>query len=456
MDIFEELPVEDIERIAALLTEEKFAAGETLFTQGDLGDSMYIVTGGRIKLFTVDDSGAERVLTYFGDGDFFGEMALLTGGTRSASAMAEEDSRALVLTKDAFDSYVATNPVVMREMLKVVTRRQTATSKRMVENEEGQGTAAGTGQVFVLFSPRGGSGKTTLAINLAVALAQQDSDRVALLDLDLVFSHAAMMLRLQPQASLADLPPESLRNLDRESLNRYLLTHHSSTLRVFVGANKPEEGEAVTGEHVRAALEVMKRQFLYTIVDTSSNFSEPVLAALEKADKLMVVCTPELNSVRDTRECQRIFSDVVHIPREKLVYVMNQPLPFRVLSNDQFEQALELQLVADIPHAGEQGLKLAIEGRPLYLAGAGAGVIRGYDALAVGLLESATNGAVKGKGRRAAPKPKPAKKKVPPRPRVPAAQKDGSARKPFALAGALHSLVGRLRIGLPKRGAKGA
>lgn len=402
MDIFEELPLEDVERVAALLTEEKYAAGTPLFAQGDPGDAMYIVTGGRIKLFTRDESGAQKVLTHFGDGDFFGEMSLLTGAPRSASAEAAEDVRVLVLRKEDFDRLVATNAVVMREMLKVVAKRQTATNVRLAQDEDSQRAGAGTGKVYVIFGPRGGSGKSTLAVNLAVALARENPDRVALLDLDLIFSHTPMMLRLSPSTSLAEIPPESLRNLDRESLNRYLLTH-PSTLRLFVGAIKPEEGEAVTGEHVKAALEVMKRQFLFIVVDTSSSFSEAVLAALEVADKLVLLCTPELNSVRDIRECQRIFSDVVHVPKEKLVYVMNQNQPFRVLADEQFEQALELQLAAAIPHAGEAGLKAATDGHPLYLTGSSASLVKAFDKLAVGLENGAANGAAKGaKGKKAA------------------------------------------------------
>lgn len=457
MDIFEELPLEDIERIAGLLTEAKYPAGTVLFNQGDPGDAMYIVTGGRIKLYTVDASGVERVLTHFGDGDFFGEMALLTGQARSASAMAAEDSRVLVLTKEAFDAFVATNPVVMREMLKVVSKRQTATAKKVVEDEEALQVAAGTGKVFVVFSPRGGAGKTTLAINVAVALAQLEPDRVALLDLDLTFGHVAQMLRLQPTVSLADIPPESLRTLDRESLNRYLLTHGPSTLRVFVGANKPEEGEAVTGEHVKAALEVMRRQFVYIVVDTSSSFTEPVLAALERADRILLVCTPELSSVRDIRECQRILADVVHIQKDKLAYVMNQPLPTRVLASEQYEQALEIQLMADIPHAGEAGLRAAMEGRPLYLAGASAAVVKGLDKLALALEEAAT-GAAASKGAKG-------KKGVPARgasvrrkslAKVRPGVQEANGKRPLPVLGGLAAVIGRLKLALPGRRAKEA
>src|SRR5919199_2718853 len=97
MDIFQTLTSEELESIALLLRERRLAEGETLCTQGEPGDALFIVTGGRIRLSTADPNGHEKVLTYFTDGQFFGEMALLTGAPRSATAGAETDSQLLVL-----------------------------------------------------------------------------------------------------------------------------------------------------------------------------------------------------------------------------------------------------------------------------------------------------------------------------------------------------------------------
>src|SRR5919205_3391302 len=102
MDIFEQLPAEDIEKIGRLLRERRLVENEVLMREGDPGDAMYIVTGGRIRLSTLDPNGNEKVLTYFTDGQFFGEMALLTGTPRSATASAETDSQLLVLAKPDF------------------------------------------------------------------------------------------------------------------------------------------------------------------------------------------------------------------------------------------------------------------------------------------------------------------------------------------------------------------
>src|SRR3979409_1050158 len=117
MDIFETLPAEELETITQLLRERRLAESEVLCRQGDPGDALFIVTGGRIRLSTTDPSGNEKILTYFTDGQFFGEMSLLTGAPRSATATAETDSQLLVLDKHAFDELLTTPAQSMRAVL---------------------------------------------------------------------------------------------------------------------------------------------------------------------------------------------------------------------------------------------------------------------------------------------------------------------------------------------------
>src|ERR671932_1223119 len=206
MGIFETLASEELETIAQLLRERRLREGELLCRQGEPGDALFIVTGGRIRLSTVDPGGNEKVLTYFTDGQFFGEMALLTGAPRSATATAETDSQVLVLAKHDFDQLLATHSQIMREMLKVVSQRTLQTNQQLLAEEPGNAVTVGAGRVYAVFSPRGGSGKTTLAVNLAARHAKEQPERTALLDLSLTFGHAAALLGLEPATSLAAVP----------------------------------------------------------------------------------------------------------------------------------------------------------------------------------------------------------------------------------------------------------
>src|SRR5579859_7841041 len=185
MDIFEALASDELETIAQLLRERRLAEGEVLCRQGDPGDALFIVTGGRIRLSTSDPSVNEKVLTYFTDGQFFGEMSLLSGAPRSATASAETDSQLLVLDKASFDALLASQAQIMREMLKVVSQRTLQTNQQLMAEEPGSTVSVGAGRVYAIFSPRGGSGKTTLTVNLATQQALDQPERTAVVELSL-------------------------------------------------------------------------------------------------------------------------------------------------------------------------------------------------------------------------------------------------------------------------------
>jgi CRP-like cAMP-binding protein len=380
MDIFEALPSEELETIAQLLRERRLAEAELLCRQGDPGDALFIVTGGRIRLSTTDPSGNEKILTYFTDGQFFGEMSLLTGAPRSATATAETDSQLLVLDKHAFDDLLASHAQIMREMLKVVSQRTLQTNQQLLADEPGNAVTVGGGRVYAIFSPRGGAGKTMLTVNLAVQHALEQPERSALLDLSLTFGHAAALLGLEPETSLAAVPAESLSDFDRRTLGDFLVEHPTG-LQVLVAGTRPEEGEVVTAAHVRAALGTMKRQFSATFVDCGSSFDEPTIAALEMADQVIVLCTPELNTLRDVRECQRVFGEIIRLDMKRISFIFNNNQPFAVLGREQFESALEQPMTFELPHAGEAAYKAASRGEPLVLGNGGSAYSKAVEKL---------------------------------------------------------------------------
>jgi pilus assembly protein CpaE len=136
-----------------------------------------------------------------------------------------------------------------------------------------------------------------------------------------------------------------------------LIIRHSSGLGVLVGASRPEEGEQLTATDVRAAISELKRQFSVTVMDCANTYSEPLLAALESADRILVVCTPELTTLRDVRELQRLFGQALHLGKDRLSFVLNHPSPATGLSREQFERGLEERMLVEIEHAGERAMR---------------------------------------------------------------------------------------------------
>lgn len=370
MDLFGELAEPELSKIARLLKEHRVSENEVIFNQGDPGDGLYIVLQGRVRIATSDSFGRERVLAFYGPGEFFGDMAVLTGAPRSATATASANVRLLQLRKDDFDVLVATNVGVMRAMMRVMVERQAALNTRLTQ-EVGATQGDVRGQVTVLFSPRGGAGQTVLATNLAVALAQLTPDRVVAVDLDLLFGHMALLLDLVPRTGLAAITPAAVRALDRDSLAYYLTKHPESSLRVMAGTLRPEESELVTGEHVRAIIEQLRRQFVHIVVDAGSRFSEPCLAAIEAADQVIVVTTPEASAARATQETQRVLRDLLGVPEDRVRFVQNQPGPYGKLSSSDLAEVVGSQRVCEVPFGGEDVTRASLNGFPLVMSRSG-------------------------------------------------------------------------------------
>jgi CRP-like cAMP-binding protein len=370
MDLFGELAEGDLARIARLLKEHKVSDNEVIFNQGDPGDGLYIVLQGRVRIATTDSFGRERVLAFYGPGEFFGDMAVLTGAPRSATASASSNGRLLHLRKDDFDVLVATNVSVMRAMMRVMVERQAALNTRLTQ-EVGATQGDVRGQVTVLFSPRGGAGQTVLATNLGVALAELTPDRVVAVDLDLLFGHMALLLDLVPRTGLAAITPAAVRALDRDSLAYYLTKHPESSLRVLSGTLRPEESELVTGEHVRAIIEQLRRQFVHIVIDAGSRFSEPCLAAIEAADQVIVVTTPEASAARAAQETQRVLRDLLGVPEDRVRFVQNQPGPYGKLSSSELAAVVGTQRVFEVPFGGEDVTRASLNGFPLVMSRSG-------------------------------------------------------------------------------------
>lgn len=236
------------------------------------------------------------------------------------------------------------------------------------------------GYVSAVYSPRGGAGVTTVAVNVAIALAERHPDDTVLLDLDVLFGHALANLWLEPRGVLAQITPVGLNNLDRSGLEYYLVAH-SSSLRVFPGAAQPEQGQALTGDQVRAAVATLRRNFGHIVLDLPHGFGDVTLAGLETADRVLVLATPEPHALGDIAECRRILHDVLRLPSERITYVLNRPQPYAGLAVGEFAAATASPW-QEIGHGGEAPSVAALRGESLIAARPNNPVARAASSLA--------------------------------------------------------------------------
>lgn len=158
---------------------------------------------------------------------------------------------------------------------------------------------ADKGKVIAIYSPKGGVGRTTIAVNLAAALKLNTEKRVALLDCSLLFGDVGVMLNLVTKKSITDLIP-SISEIDAEMIGDVMFTH-SSGVKVLLSPPRPEMAELVTAEHINTILAILRRMFDYVVIDTMPSFQDVMLAILDASDKIIVLATPEVSALKNMK-----------------------------------------------------------------------------------------------------------------------------------------------------------
>jgi pilus assembly protein CpaE len=179
------------------------------------------------------------------------------------------------------------------------------------------------GTVVAVFSPKGGVGRTTLAVNLAVAAAALGK-RVALVDSSFQFGDVGVLLNLNPRnKSIADLAGELQSGEgDEESLNSFLVTH-SSGVKVLLAPPTPEQAELVGPAEVKRALIRLRPEHDLIVVDCPSSFNEPTIAVLDESDLILTLLTLEITSVKNMRLFLEV-ADQLGYPSDKIRLVLNR------------------------------------------------------------------------------------------------------------------------------------
>jgi pilus assembly protein CpaE len=185
----------------------------------------------------------------------------------------------------------------------------------------GHDPTAPTGSIIALFGVKGGVGKTMLATNLAVALAEETSASVALVDLDVPFGDVALMLDIQPTQDILDALDENVLN-DLERLQKLLVrTPHG--LHVLAAPLAPDDAGSVDSRRVGQLLLRLAALHQFVLVDTPAGLTELTAAALDVAELGVLVTTPEIAALRRTHACLRLLQGL-EFPTNKLQLVLNR------------------------------------------------------------------------------------------------------------------------------------
>jgi pilus assembly protein CpaE len=210
-------------------------------------------------------------------------------------------------------SYYLNKPVTSEELYNAVRRAHEVTNirrERFAQHSAAAAAAASparkrNGKVIALFSPSGGMGRTTIAANIAVALAR-DGKRVALVDLSLPFGDVGVLLNAPPKhPSIGDLVGK-FEQLVPEDVERIMYSHRSG-LRVLLAPPRPETEENIEENDVRVMLNLVRSEYDIVIVDTWPTYAETMLAVFDCADTVLIPVTLELTATKNAR----VFIDVM-------------------------------------------------------------------------------------------------------------------------------------------------
>ncbi|MEK6719215.1 MAG: response regulator [Chloroflexota bacterium] len=189
--------------------------------------------------------------------------------------------------------------VYTREREKLSRMAPMVTPRGPDQNGAGDGERE-PGLVVAVYSPKGGVGRTTIAVNMAVAAAVDGGKKVVLMDGSLQFGDVGVLLNLNPKnKSIADLAPE-LENGEADSIETFVI-NHSSGIRVLLAPPSPEMAELVSPAGVKRAIEALSMSHELVIVDCSSSFNDTTLAILDSADLILTILSLEITSIKNMR-----------------------------------------------------------------------------------------------------------------------------------------------------------
>jgi len=292
----------------------------------------------------------------------------------------------------------------------VYTREQDKLS-RMVIAPAAAGTPTGgmgggedgvEGSVVAIFSPKGGVGRTTVAVNLAVAAATELGKSVVLVDGSFQFGDVGVLLNLNPKnKSIADLVPE-LEAGEPESLDTFII-NHSAGIRVLLAPPSPEMAELITPSGVRRVLDALRRGHDLVIVDCTSWFNETTLAILDAADVVLTMLSLEITSIKN----MRLFLEVAEqlgYDQNKVKLVLNRADSSLGIRVSDVESSIGRKVDHTIVSDGRSVVYALNRGVPFFLSNREAQVSQDILRLAQSIAGERVAAAPREEARKAAPK----------------------------------------------------
>ena len=217
---------------------------------------------------------------------------------------------------------------------------------------------------YTVFSPKGGAGTSTIAVNLAIAFHEISDEGVLIIDGKHLFGHLALYLNLRTGNSITDLIAHA-GSLD-ERLIKQVVVEHTSGVNVLPSPTSISEAQGIRPESLFTVLQALQGTFENIIIDGGSNLDENTVTYMDSSDKILLVLNPELASMRDARQFLEIASTLSY-PKDKILLILNQAGRKADIKSAEIEEILKVKIFGTIPADENMALSCLNEGVPVML-----------------------------------------------------------------------------------------
>src|ERR1700690_4348677 len=235
------------------------------------------------------------------------------------------------------------------------------------------------GKIVTVYSPKGGTGCTTLAVNMAIALHNEET-RVVLVDANLQYGDVAMFFNEQGKNTILDIAPR-VDELDPDVVEEIMIKHEQSGIHILAAPQRPELAEKITPEQFSKVLNYLRQLYAYIVVDTSSILTDVVLAAIDISDAIILITTQDIPAIKNAR----LFLDLLQtmgVDREHIVFVMNRFDKRIGITPDRISENLKQKISVVIPLDERIVIPAVNRGLPFMLDNKAQPVAKGVFALA--------------------------------------------------------------------------
>jgi pilus assembly protein CpaE len=249
--------------------------------------------------------------------------------------------------------------------LDLVEARVQAVVRRVAEGRPA-GPDHDGGQVVVVTSAKGGAGVSSIAANLALAIAQSRTPSAVAVDLDLEYGDLPMLVDVRPKAGVDELI-EAIEQQRGAVTPEDYMARHPTGLRVLGAPRRPVDALRVGEQGIQALLSTLRAMHDTVILDVPPGFSDPALTALALADRVLIVVTPEVTALRRTLTLFDVLRDL-DIEEERQMMVLNETVSSPDLTRERVEGFLRRRIPIAVPNALGLFHRATTSGRPALLA----------------------------------------------------------------------------------------